>query len=155
MLFRSVSAPQLRADLAIVEQRFRDEQSFVVKDPTTHAYFRFRPVEMRVMRLFDGARSAAQIAEQLVADGVRVSSSTVEGFARKLAALGLLERTLLERTTQQLERLRAERRRHSQPELHGRDDRDAHSPAAHRASEERAGRRVVEFAAGDPAPRRR
>ena len=106
-----MSAPQLRADLAIVEQRFRDEQSFVVKDPSTHAYFRFRPVEMRVMRMFDGARSAAQVAEQLVADGVKVSAATVEGFARKLAALGLLERTLFERTTQQLERLRAERKR--------------------------------------------
>ena len=106
-----MSAPLLRTDLAIVEQRYRNEQSFIVKDPATHAYFRFRPVEMQVMRLFDGARSAVQIAEQLVADGVRVSSSTVDGFARKLAALGLLERTLLERTTQQLERLRAERRR--------------------------------------------
>ena len=106
-----MSAPHLRADLAIVEQRFRNEQSFVVKDPSTHAYFRFQPVEMRVMRLFDGARSAAQIAEQLVADGVKVSAATVEGFARKLAALGLLERTLYERTTQQLERLRAERKR--------------------------------------------
>jgi len=106
-----MSAPQLRADLAIIEQRYRSEQSFVVKDPTTRAYFRFRPVEIRVMRLFDGVRSAAQVAEQLVADGVRVSTATVDGFARKLAALGLLERTLLERTTQQLERLRAERRR--------------------------------------------
>ncbi|MBC7561356.1 MAG: hypothetical protein H7305_00445, partial [Gemmatimonadaceae bacterium] len=106
-----MSAPHLRADLAIVEQRFRNEQSFVVKDPSTHAYFRFQPVEMRVMRLFDGARSTAQIAEQLVADGVKVSAATVEGFARKLTALGLLERSLYERTTQQLERLRAERKR--------------------------------------------
>lgn len=106
-----MSAPLLRADLTIVEQIFRNEQSFVVKDPTTHKYFRFRPVEIRVMRLFDGARSAADVAEQLVADGVRVSVATVEGFARKLLGLGLLERTLVERTTQQLERLRAERRR--------------------------------------------
>lgn len=97
--------------MAIVEQVFRNEQSFVVKDPSTHAYFRFRPIEIRVMRLFDGARSAAEIAEQLVADGLRISASTVDGFARKLSKLGLLERTLLERTTQQLERLRSERNR--------------------------------------------
>jgi len=106
-----VSAPLLRADLTIVEQIFRNEQSFVVKDPTTHMYFRFRPVEVRVMRAFDGARSASEVTAQLVADGVPVSVSTVEGFARKLLGLGLLERTLVERTTQQLERLRAERRR--------------------------------------------
>ena len=106
-----MSAPLLRADLTIVEQIFRNEQSFVVKDPTTHMYFRFRPVEVRVMRAFDGARSASEVTAQLVADGVPVSVATVEGFARKLLGLGLLERTLVERTTQQLERLRAERRR--------------------------------------------
>lgn len=105
------NAPRLRADLNIVEQIYRNEQSFVVKDPTTQAYFRFRPVEVQVMKLFDGMRSASQVAEQLVAAGVRVSASTVDGFARKLATLGLLERTLMERTTQQLERLRAERGR--------------------------------------------
>ncbi len=105
------TAPRLRADLNIVEQIYRNEQSFVVKDPTTQAYFRFRPVEVQVMRLFDGVHSASHVAEQLVAAGVRVSAATVEGFARKLATLGLLERTLMERTTQQLERLRAERGR--------------------------------------------
>lgn len=107
----SHSAPQLRLGLTIIEQVIRNEQSFVVKDPTTHAYFRFRPVEVRVMRLFDGMRSVAEVASQLVADGVRVSEDTVERFARQLSKLGLLETTLLERTTQQLERLRSERGR--------------------------------------------
>ena len=107
----SAGAPRLRADLAIIEQVFRNEQSFVVKDPTTHAYFRFRPIEIRVMRLFDGLRSAAEIADSLVAEGLRISAGTVDGFARKLSKLGLLEHTLMERTTQQLERLRSERRR--------------------------------------------
>lgn len=106
-----MSAPLLRPDLAIIEQVYRGEQSFVVKDPKTQAYFRFRPVEVRVMRLFDGARSVADVVETLVADGLRVSTATVEGFARQLAKLGLLEATLRERTTQQLERLRSERRR--------------------------------------------
>ena len=107
----SAGAPMLRSDLTIVPQVFRNEESFVVKDPTTHGYFRFRPIEIRVMRLFDGLRSAEAIAEQLVADGLRITASTVDGFARKLSKLGLLERTLQERTTQQLERLRSERRR--------------------------------------------
>lgn len=107
----SAHAPHLRADLNIVEQVYRDETTFVVKDPVTHGYFRFRPIEVRVMRLFDGVRSAADVAIVLVADGVRISASTVEGFARKLGKLGLLEHTLMERTTQQLERLRMERQR--------------------------------------------
>ena len=103
--------PLLRADLAIIEQLYRGEKSFVVKDPRTQAYFRFRPIEARVMRLFDGVRSAAAIADAVTADGLRLSAATVAGFARKLTALGLLEATLQERTTQQLERLRSERRR--------------------------------------------
>lgn len=107
----SAAAPRLRADLTIIEQVFRGEQSYVVKDPTTHAYYRFRPVEVRVMRLLDGLRSVGEIAETLVADGLRITAETVDGFARKLSKLGLLERSLLERSTQQLERLRSERRR--------------------------------------------
>lgn len=103
--------PLLRADLAIIEQVYRGEQSFVVKDPRTQAYFRFRPIEARVMRLFDGVRSASAVAAELTAEGLRLSAATVDGFARKLLALGLLEATLQERTTQQLERLRSERRR--------------------------------------------
>lgn len=106
-----MQGPLLRADLAIIEQLYRGEQSFVVKDPRTQAYFRFQPIEARVMRLFDGVRSAAVIADAVSADGLRLSAATVAGFARKLTALGLLEATLQERATQQLERLRSERRR--------------------------------------------
>jgi len=110
-------APRLRPDLAIVEQVFRGETSFVVKDPTTHKYFRFRPVEMGVMRHCDGSRTPDEIATALAADGVRLTARAVEGFARKLASIGLLERTLAERTTLELERIRAERRRRRRPAL--------------------------------------
>jgi multidrug efflux pump subunit AcrA (membrane-fusion protein) len=110
-------APRLRADLAIVEQVFRGETSFVVKDPATRKYFRFRPVEMGVMRHFDGSRTADEIATALAADGVRLTARAVEGFARKLASIGLLERTLAERTTLELERIRADRRRRRRPAL--------------------------------------
>src|SRR5689334_12686790 len=102
-------APRLRADLAIVEQVYRGETSFVVKDPATQKYFRFRPVEMGVMRYFNGQQTHEQIAETLEGQGVRLSARAVEGFARKLASIGLLERTLAERTTLELERIRAQR----------------------------------------------
>jgi multidrug efflux pump subunit AcrA (membrane-fusion protein) len=105
------AGPRLREDLAIVEQVFRGEKSFVVKDPATQKYFRFRPVEIGVMRLFDGTRSADDIATTLAEQGMRLTGRAVEGFARKLASIGLLERTLAERTTLELERIRAERRR--------------------------------------------
>lgn len=109
--------PQLRHDLAIVEQSFRGETSFVVKDPTTRKYFRFGSVEIGVMRCFDGHRTPEEIALSLAEQGLRLSARTVEAFARKLASIGLLERTLAERTTMELERLRAERRRRRRPAL--------------------------------------
>ena len=114
---RGPQAPCLRADLAIVEQVFRGETSFVVKDPGTQKYFRFRPVEIDVMRCFDGHRTPDQIAATLTEQGLRLTAKAVDGFARKLASIGLLERTLAERTTLEMERLRAERRRRRRPAL--------------------------------------
>ena len=49
--------PRLRTDLILVEQTYRGEQSFIVKDPSTRKYFRFRPVEIAVMRSLDGERT--------------------------------------------------------------------------------------------------
>jgi len=109
--------PRLRADLTIVEQLFKGEKSFVVKDPTTRKYFRFGAVEIAVMRCFDGRRTPDEIARGLAEQGMRIPARTVEGFARKLSSIGVLERTLVERTTLELERLRAERRRRRQPKL--------------------------------------
>ena len=111
----TTAGPRLRADLAIVEQVFRGETSFVVKDPATQKYFRFRPVEIGVMRHFDGRRTVEEIAAALTEQGIRLTARTVEGFARKLASIGLLERTLADRTTLELERIRAERRRRRRP----------------------------------------
>ncbi len=101
----------LRTDLRFVDQVIASERFVVVKDLKTQAYFRFRPVEVDVMQLFDGVRTAGEVAAILVAKGVKLSASTVEGFAKKLGSLGLLQRTLQERSVLMLERLRAERGR--------------------------------------------
>jgi putative peptide zinc metalloprotease protein len=104
------AAPRLRADLTIVEQTYRGEQSFILKDPKTRKYFRFRPLEVGVLRQFDGTRSATEIAAALTAGGLRVSVAAVDGFASKLKTMGLLERTVGERSVLMMERLRAQRR---------------------------------------------
>jgi putative peptide zinc metalloprotease protein len=109
--------PRLRADLRIIEQVFRGESGFVVKDPTTQKYFRFRPVEVGVMRQFDGAQTVDEIADRLTEQGTRLTGRAVEGFARKLASIGLMERSLAERTTLELERIRTERRKRRRPAL--------------------------------------
>ena len=103
--------PKLRRDLVLVEQTYRGEQSYILKDPQTFKYYRFKPVEVRVMQTLDGERTVAEAADTLVAGGLRVSSAVVEKFASKLTAMGLCERTVGERSVLLMERLRAERRR--------------------------------------------
>jgi putative peptide zinc metalloprotease protein len=103
--------PKLRQDLILVEQTYHGEQSFIVKDPESRKYFRFRPVEVMVMQVLDGEHTPEQAAAWLAADGVRVGAKGVEAFAGKLQGLGLCERTLRERSVLAMERLRAERRR--------------------------------------------
>jgi putative peptide zinc metalloprotease protein len=105
------SRPKLRRDLILVEQTYRGEQTFIVKDPESRKYYRFRPVEVMVMQALDGERTIDEAASALAAEGVPVSPRGVEKFAGKLTAMGLVERTLGERSILLMERLRAERRR--------------------------------------------
>jgi hypothetical protein len=102
--------PRLRADLILVEQTYRGEQSFIVKDPLTRKYFRFRPVEIAVMRSLDGERTVMEAAAALLDQGLKVSAAAVGRFADKLKAMGLCERTLRESSVLLMERLRAQRR---------------------------------------------
>jgi putative peptide zinc metalloprotease protein len=105
----------LRPDLVIVEQTYRGETSFVVKDREAQKYFRFRPLEVAVMQEFDGEKTFEEAARSLAEDGVPLSATALEKFARKLQNMGLLERSLAERSVLELERLRAERRRKLKP----------------------------------------
>ena len=109
--------PRLCAGVTLIEQVYRGERSYVVKDPATRKYFRFRPAEAAVVQRLDGTRTPAEIAGALAADGLRVSAAAVAGFAKKLASLGIVERTLAERTTLQIERVRAERTRRRRTSL--------------------------------------
>src|SRR6187399_2356272 len=110
-------APCLRGDLRIVERSFRGDTSYVVKDLATQKYFRFGKTEVSVMRRLDGRHTPREIAAGLAAEGIRISADVVERFARKLAAGGLLERTLAERSTLQIERLREQRRKRQRAPL--------------------------------------
>jgi putative peptide zinc metalloprotease protein len=108
---------KLRGDLVLVEQTYRGEQSYIVKDAESRKYFRFRPVEVMVMQLLDGQHTATEASAALLEDGLKVSPGGVEAFARKLTSMGLCERTLADRSVLQMERLRAERRRRIKPSV--------------------------------------
>src|SRR5207245_8121818 len=68
---RPVSRPRLRSDLVVVEQSYRGERSYIVKDPATHKYFRFRPLEKMVMEQFAGEGTAAAGSGGLAAEWTR------------------------------------------------------------------------------------
>jgi hypothetical protein len=102
--------PRLRKDLIVVEQCYRGEQSFIVKDPSTRKYYRFRPAEVAVLRSLDGERTTAEAAAFLLDEGIKVSSAAIGRFAEKLKSMGLCERTLRETSVLLMERLRAQRR---------------------------------------------
>lgn len=112
-----MTAPCLRSDLSIIAQVYRGQESYVVKDLSAQKYFRFGPTEVRVMRSFDGQRTPTEIVSALASEGLRVSVEAVEAFARQLSGAGFLERTLAERSTLQMERLRAQRRMQRRPRL--------------------------------------
>jgi putative peptide zinc metalloprotease protein len=103
--------PRLRSDLVLVEQTYRGEQSFIVKDPSTRKYFRFRPLEVAVMQSLDGQRTVGEAAATLLDQGIKLSAAAVGRFAEKLKAMGLCERTLRESSVLLMERLRAQRRK--------------------------------------------
>ena len=102
---------KLRTDLSIVEQNYRGEQSFIVKEHVEHKYFGFSLLEIVVMQEFDGEKTCAEAAAALAEQGVELSEDAVEGFARKLDSMGLLERSVAERSVLLMERVRAQRNR--------------------------------------------
>ena len=91
--------PALQPGVVLIEQLYRGDQSFVVKDPVTHKYFRFRPTEAAVIRSLDGTRSIEEIVLALAEQGLAISAGAIEAFARTLSRMGLLERSLAERTS--------------------------------------------------------
>src|SRR2546430_2837869 len=90
----AMTAPRLRPGLVVVEQVYRGESSYIVKDSESHKYFRFRPVELIVMQEFDGERTTAQIAAALAAQGLPFGPAAVEAFAANLRHLGVVDRSL-------------------------------------------------------------
>ena len=83
---------KLRSDLVFSQQSGPEGQSFVVKDPATGRFFRFREIEGFLIQQLDGTTSLevlrARIQEKLDAD---LPLQTLEQFVSRLRGLGLLE----------------------------------------------------------------
>jgi putative peptide zinc metalloprotease protein len=103
--------PRLRRNLRFHRHENEGVISWVVKDPTALKYFRFGQIEAWLMQQMDGTRSLQDICDLLREEvGLRTSPAALDVLTRRLKELGLVERSLKERSTLLMERLRSERK---------------------------------------------
>src|SRR6266496_4360767 len=85
------AAVRLRNDLVISRQDGSEGTIFVIKDPVTERFFRFKETEHFIAQQFDGATSSDTVrqraAERL---GITLSPENLEQFANRLQRIGLL-----------------------------------------------------------------
>ncbi|HEV8264925.1 MAG TPA: efflux RND transporter periplasmic adaptor subunit [Gemmatimonadales bacterium] len=87
----SAAQPRLRDDLLISKQETREETFFVVKDPATRRFFRFREAEYCVARHLDGETSLETVRERVAAElGADPEPKVLDGFVAQLRRQGLL-----------------------------------------------------------------
>src|SRR5262245_30376819 len=91
-LRNDVALPQLRSDLIVSQQRSGDQVAFVVKDPITERFFRFKEIEGFILEHLDGASSPDSLRDEVERRfGAALSLETLERFIGRLRNLGLLE----------------------------------------------------------------
>ena len=85
---------KLRDDLIVSQQQTTEseEASFVVKDPETGKFYRFREVEHFILQQLDGSTPADHIRQRVEERfGAPLPSDTFDQFIKTLRRLGLLE----------------------------------------------------------------
>jgi putative peptide zinc metalloprotease protein len=111
VLAKGLNRPKLRSDLRISEQHVAGETSYVVKIVDTSTYNRYGAFEMELLRLFDGTRTPAEVANDLTAlhPDTPVQESDILEFFDSTEA-NLWERSVGEKNLAVLERIRDERK---------------------------------------------
>src|SRR6266550_876760 len=82
---------KLRSDLVISRQDGAEGTAFVIKDPVTERFFRFKETEHFIAQQFDGA-TLPDTVRQRVEDrlGITLSPENLEQFVNRLQRIGLL-----------------------------------------------------------------
>src|SRR6266542_2709652 len=87
----AAQCPTLRGDLVVSRQSANGTVNFVVKDPATGRFFRFRETEGFILQQLDGGTSLPVVRARVEGTfGATLSLSNLEGFVARLRALGLL-----------------------------------------------------------------
>src|SRR5438552_16475227 len=87
----STATVRLRNDLVISRQDGSEGAIFVIKDPLTERYFRFKETEHFIVQQFDGETSPETVRQRFEGKfGVNLSAENMEQFVNRLRGVGLL-----------------------------------------------------------------
>lgn len=100
--------PKLREDLKISKMVNKTNTHFVIKDPLKNAYFRFSEDEFKIIELFNGERTLAQIVEDYnkLYDLDEIDEDTVEEYWDHLNSIHLLVKAQEEMNVMLVEKVR-------------------------------------------------
>jgi putative peptide zinc metalloprotease protein len=111
ILAKGLRRPKLRLDLRISEQTVSGKSSYVIKILETNSYYRFGALEYEMLRLCDGSRTPAELAQAVTArhPELSLSETHVIDFLDTVEP-AMWERSSREQNVALLERLREERK---------------------------------------------
>lgn len=97
--------PKFRDDLIISQVKQAEQVYFVIKDPITNKFFRFKQPEYFITRQLDGKTPLEEIQQRFFVEfKVRLPATKLDRFVLRLQGLGFTERGLTERELSQLQR---------------------------------------------------
>jgi putative peptide zinc metalloprotease protein len=103
--------PRLRPRLRFSRHENDGAVSYIVKDPASMKYYRFGTVEAWLMQRLDGTRTLEQLCAELREEiGMNATPQALDVLVRRLREMGLVERSLHERSAMLMERVRQQRR---------------------------------------------
>src|SRR5438105_9316405 len=105
--------PRLRADLSITEQRYEGRTYFVVKDPVTLRYYRFKEQEQFLLGYMDGKHTLDEAQQEYEKRfrPERLTLEDLEGFAQQLLTAGLAQNESPKAGEQLIDRRKKRKRR--------------------------------------------
>src|SRR5207248_7196476 len=86
------STPKFRSDLTVRTQETNGERFFILKDPVSGEFFRFREAEHFIADQFDGETQVETVRKNTEERfGAALSAETLNAFIKHLEKTGLLE----------------------------------------------------------------
>jgi len=101
--------PELRKDLTVRRQVQLGEVMWIVKDPREMAYYKFKEIQWRLIRLFDGSRTTTEVLAEYNrrAGRTAIDLTVVLEWEEILRRMELIELTAAERSLTMLDKFKS------------------------------------------------